>query len=135
MADLIVVSHADEIMSELERQAKAALEAVGAQAAGYAQSNVTEAGRVNTGALRNSISHLVEGDTVYIGTNNEYAIYNEMGTGIYIGGGRKSPWAYQDASGKWHRTRGMPGIHFLKNAASGHTEEYKAIMQQYLKGK
>ena len=85
--------------------------------------------------LRGSISHKVQDETCYVGTNNEHAIYNEFGTGIYAdGGGRMSPWAYQDDEGNWHRTRGMKPIHFLKNAIEEHKDEYKAIMEQELKG-
>ena len=105
------------------------------QAVSYAKNTITEEGRVATGTLRNSISHLVvDADkTVHVGTNTSYAIYNEMGTGIHIGGGRQTPWSYQDAKGNWHRTSGMKPIHFLKNAVANHLEEYKAIIKQYLK--
>lgn len=116
---------------------EAALEAIGQQAVSHAKSNITEAGRVATGALRNSVSHLVATDekAVYVGTNQEYAVFNELGTGIYLdgGGGRQTPWAYQDANGNWHRTRGMQPIHFLKNAVQGHESEYQSIAEQVIK--
>lgn len=131
MADVKIIDHSDEVLKALSEAEEAALEAMGQQGVSYAKTNITEAGRVDTGALRNSISHLVvEKETaVYIGTNMEYAIYNELGTGIYAEGGRgrKSPWAYQDAKGNWHRTNGMRPIHFLKRAASEHGKEYQAI--------
>lgn len=133
MAEIEIIDHSSEVLRELERRCEAALEACGNEAVSHAKENITDAGRVDTGNLRNSMSHLVKGDTCYIGTNNEYAIYNEMGTGIYVGGGRTSPWAYQDANGEWHRTRGMKGIHFLKNAVAGHISEYKQIIEKFLK--
>ena len=87
--------HSDKVMQALKNYSEAALEAVGNQAVSYAKQNITEAGRVDTGALRNSVSHqVVKGENaVYIGTNQSYAIYNELGTGIYAEGGkgRKSP--------------------------------------------
>jgi hypothetical protein len=72
---------------------------------------------------------------VYVGTNNEYAVYNELGTGIYTdgGGGRQTPWRYQDAKGNWHTTQGMKPIHFLKNAATEHSAEYRKKFEEYLK--
>ena len=132
----IVVDNTDKILKELEQQCKAALEACGNQAVTHAKQNITSAGRVDTGALRNSISHQVEDDTCYVGTNQEYAIYNEYGTGIYVedGTGRQSPWAFQDKNGEWHMTHGMKPIHFLKNALADHVDEYKKIIEQQLKG-
>ena len=123
-----------QYLAELNTATKAALEAVGNQAVSHAKQNVTAAGRIASGTMRDSISHKVQGDTVYIGTNVSYAIYNEMGTGVYIAGGRKSPWAYKDAEGNWHWTRGMRPIHFLKNAAANHIQEFRAIILKYLKG-
>lgn len=127
----------EDVLAALNRQTEAALEAVGQQAVSHAKSNITKAGRVDTGALRNSITHRtsVAEKAVYVGTNNEYAVYHEMGTGIYTdgGGGRQTPWVYFDAKGKAHRTRGIKPIHFLKNAAQDHSEEYRRIFEQYLK--
>jgi len=132
----IAVDNTDKVLEELEQQCRAALEACGNQAVTHAKSNITSAGRVDTGALRNSISHQVQDDTCYVGTNQEYAIYNEYGTGIYVenGTGRQSPWAFQDKNGEWHMTHGMRPIHFLKNAISEHVDEYKKIIEQQLKG-
>lgn len=127
----------EEVLAALNRQTEAGLEAVGQQAVSHAKSNITKAGRVDTGALRNSITSRtsVAEKAVYVGTNNEYAVYHEMGTGIYTdgGGGRQTPWVYFDAKGKAHRTRGIKPIHFLKNAAQDHSEEYRRIFEQHLK--
>ena len=116
---------------------EAILEAWGNQAVSHAKQNLTAASRINTGALRNSISHLAvpEEKTVYVGTNQEYAVYNEMGTGIYLegGGGRQTPWHYQDHEGNWHTTRGMKPVHFLRNAVQDHEDEYKRIADHILK--
>lgn len=35
---------------------------------------------VDTGRLRSSLTYEVEGDTVYIGTNVKYGVYQELGT-------------------------------------------------------
>ena len=87
--------------------------------------------RVVTGDLRNSITHEVVDDehAVYIGTNNEYAAYVELGTGIYAegGGGRPTPWVYQDANGNWHYTHGQKPKPFLKPAVTDHTDKYREI--------
>ena len=39
----------------------------------------------DTGILRNSITHEVEGNKAYVGTNISYAPYVEIGTGIFAG--------------------------------------------------
>ena len=133
----IKVDNSAEVIRELDSRIEAALEACGNQAVSHAKQNITQAGRVDTGAMRNSISHQVDaGDkSVYIGTNIEYAIYHELGTGIYLegGGGRQTPWAYQDASGAWHRTRGMKPIHMIKNGVSGSVNDFKSIANDILK--
>lgn len=133
--NITIEDHSDEVLRALEERIEAALEACGQQAVTHAKQNITAASRVDTGALRNSISHVTwaEGGELYVGTNQEYAIYNEVGTGIYISGGRTTPWSYKDKKGNWHRTRGMPPVHFLKNAMADHVKEYKGIIEQELK--
>ena len=87
---------------------------------------------VDTGNLRNSISHKVdpEESAVYIGTNNEYAAYVELGTGKYAEtGGRQEPWVYQDGEGKWHYTHGQKAQPYLRPAVADHARTYRAIIQ------
>ena len=126
-----------QILNELEQKCQAALEACGQQAVSHSKQNITAASRVDTGALRNSMNHKVDSGAkvCYVGTNQSYAIYNELGTGIYAEGGkgRKTPWRYVDAKGEGHWTRGMKPIHFLKNAIQDHADEYKAIIEEQLK--
>lgn len=135
--DVKFESHRIEVEAAMKEAVEAALEAMGTQCESHAKSNLTRAGRVDTGALRNSIAHqVVPGEqAVYVGSNLEYAIYNEVGTGIYAegGGGRKDPWIYQDDKGEWHRTVGMKPTHFLKNAVADHSDEYYRMAEKYLK--
>ena len=140
MADFeITVDNTNEVLRTLAEKIDAAMEAVGNQAVSHAKQNLTAASRVDTGALRNSISHVSYGEETegecYVGTNQEYAIYHEVGTGVYAegGGGRKTPWAYQDAKGHWHRTRGVTPVHYIKNAMANHQDEYKEIIEKVLK--
>lgn len=140
MADIIIEEdNTDEVLRVLAEKIDAAMEAVGNQAVSHAKQNLTAASRVDTGALRNSISHVSYGEETegecYVGTNQEYAIYHEVGTGIYAegGNGRKTPWAFQDSKGEWHRTRGVSPVHYIKNAMADHVEEYKGIIEKVLK--
>ena len=105
-----------------------ALERCGMQAEGYAK-DLTP---VDTGNLRNSITHKVVDDTVYIGTNNEYATYVELGTGKYAEGGRQDPWVYQDEEGRWHHTNGQRAQPYLKPAVTDHKQTYRNIVKDEL---
>lgn len=91
---------------------------------------------VDTGNLRNSITHVVREDekAVYIGSNVEYAPYVELGTGVYADGGRPTPWVFQDENGDWHRTNGQKAQPFLKPAATEHAAQYRAIIKSELSG-
>lgn len=84
-----IIDHSDEVLRELERHVQAALEACGNQAVTHSKQNIEAGERRDTSALINSMNHEVHGDTCYVGTNQEYAVYNEMGTGKFISGGRQ----------------------------------------------
>ena len=83
---------------------------------------------VNTGYLRRSITHEVEGNVGIIGTNTEYAPYIEFGTGLFSeeGNGRQTPWRYQTPDGQWHTTKGRKPQPFLRPAFD---ENIKTIEQ------
>ena len=115
-----------------------AMEMCGQMAEAYAQKEITDKKAVDTGALRNSITHKVIDEpsqaTMYVGTNQEYAAYVEMGTGKYVEGGRQDPWAFQDAKGNWHMTSGMKPRPYIKPAIAEHTGTYKQIIKDILMG-
>ena len=96
----------EEVLSALERAKKRGLEAIGLAAEGHAKKYETA---VDTGRLRNSISHATDDEAAYIGTNVEYAPYIELGA------------------------KGKDGLHFLQKAASNHTAEYKRLMEDSMK--
>lgn len=131
--EIEVVDHSGEIGDKLREALLRALERCGTQAEGYAK----DLAPVDTGLLKNSITHRVNDDemSVIIGSGEEYAVYQELGTGIYAegGGGRPTPWVYQDAKGNWHYTRGNKALPFLKPAVADHTQTYKNIFEDELK--
>lgn len=102
------IDHSDEVLEALKKQAVLALEAVGQVAEGYAKEDCP----VDTGRLRNSISHAVDEDGAYIGTNVEYAKYVEYNDTV------------KHENGK---------AHFLRDAATMHGEEYKDIFEKIMK--
>lgn len=125
------IDNSAEILRAFEAACIRALERCGSQAEGYAK----DLAPVDTGRLRNSISHTVdEGElAAYIGTNVEYATYVELGTGKYTDGGRPTPWVYQDDKGNWHMTHGNKPQPFLKPAVSDHAQTYRNIIEDELK--
>lgn len=129
--EINITDNSGEILKDLDNKKLTALEAVGIAAEGFCK-RLTP---VDLGTLRNSMTHAVRGDDVYIGSNLQYAPFVELGTGIYAsdGKGRQSPWGYYDRNGKYHVTRGMKPHHMLKKAASEHTEEYKRIIEAIMK--
>ena len=106
ISEIKITSHADEAIKAKDEAVARALEKMGLVAERYAK----EYAPVDTGRLRNSITHATEPDAVYIGTNVEYGIYQEFGT------------VYQ------------PGTPFLRPAVENHIEEYKEIVESELKG-
>ena len=78
-----------EISAEIKAALLRGLEKIGLVAEGYAKKLCP----VDTGNLRNSITHVVDDQepAAIIGTDNEYAAYVELGTGIYAEGGGGRP--------------------------------------------
>ena len=95
----------DEVLSALEKAKKRGLEAIGLAAEGHAKKLTP----VDTGRLRNSISHATDGEAAYIGTNVEYGPYVELGSPT------------------------IKAHHMLQKAATEHTDEYKRLMEDSMK--
>lgn len=87
-----------EMLDALRNAVERGLAEIGETAVTYAKKSLTEQKAVDTGRLRNSINCLVQDDEVYIGTNVEYAIYVELGTGKYTEGGRPGWWVYVEGN-------------------------------------
>ena len=94
-----------EVLSALEKAKKRGLEAISLVAEGHAK-KITP---VDTGRLRNSISHATDDEAAYIGTNVEYAPYVELGSPT------------------------IKAHHMLQKAATEHTDEYKRLMEDSMK--
>ena len=123
---------------EMNAKVLAVLEAIGLHLEGEAKDELeNDPRRIDTGNLRNSITHAVDADdkAVLIGTNVEYGIYVHEGTGIYAvnGDGRQDPWGYMGKDGKWHITHGMKPNRFLKNAVERNEDQIKQYVETELK--
>ncbi len=120
------------MLKATEKQFAKAAEIIGGKAESYAKIECPS----DTGNLRNNITHTTEDDgrTVVIGTAVQYAPFVELGTRIHAegGGGRQTPWRYQDRNGNWHTTSGAHPHPFLRPAIEDHLEEYKGILEKVL---
>lgn len=132
--ELNITNNTAEVKQEMQKAVARALETIGLLAETHVKNEITKIGLVDTGRLRNSITHTVKDNTAYIGSNLEYALYQEVGTGIYYPTGRKDPWLYTDEKGETHVTRGTKPKHFLKNAITEHQSEYHRIAEAELRG-
>lgn len=136
MVDFTLEDHSKEFLEELKRRVPIALEECGLAAEGFAKRLCA----VDTGLLRNSITHTLSGESppitvysddngiqhgeysgaapasdgkemvMYLGTNVEYAAYVEMGT---------------------KRTPAQP---FIEPAIVDHANDYKKLIEKRLKG-
>jgi len=93
---------------------------------------------VHTARLRNSIDHHVDEAelTGYVGTNVEYAVYVEFGTGEFAenGMGRKGGWVYQDPNGEWFFTWGQEPQPYLRPAFRQHKNDIEALAKEIFGG-
>ena len=102
--EIKIKSHVDEVNAELNKKIALALNKVGFRA----EDHVKALAPVDTGRLRASITHLVDDKSVTIGTNVEYAKYQELGTS---------------------RMKAQP---FLEPGIMNNMDEYKGIIRNEL---
>lgn len=107
---VIFVSHKQEVLDAVQQATDRGLEICGGKAESYAKRRCP----VDTGRLRNSITHAQWDDkTEVIGSNVEYAPFVELG--------------HHTIGGK--QVKAKP---FLRPAAENHASEYRDIMQKEL---
>lgn len=92
---------------------------------------------VDTGELRNSITVEEIPDGVSIGTNCEYAVYVEFGTGIHgdpsVPHTTKTHWTYKRAdTGQFVTTSGQPPQPYLHPAMIANMNNVKTIIKSSL---
>lgn len=105
MSSFELIDHSDEVIDEMKKTMERALEKIGMVGEAYAKEECP----VDTGTLRDSISHVVDDNTAIIGTNVEYAPYVELGTSK------------------------MDAQPYLRPAVENHIKEYKEIAKGELK--
>ena len=106
--EINITDNSAEVLTDFDDKVPLVLAAMGEIVEGYAKEDVP----VDTGRLRNSITHRTEGHDEYIGTNVEYAVYVELIE------------RYRHTTGK---------AHFLRDAATTHGDEMKITAETILK--
>lgn len=128
MATVDITDNSAEVRAALEQAKARALEIIGGKIESYAKGLVP----VDTGALRNSITHAVDGDTVLAGSAILYAPYVELGTGKDY-----SPppqWMENNAPrGAGIISRSVKPRPYLRPAVENHIDEYKNVMETELR--
>lgn len=139
-ADVKITDNTGQVLSGLKAQAARALEIIGGKAESYTKALTP----VDTGALRNSFTHSVDGTTVTVGSNLEYSIYVELGTGKLYSpppdwmeaqaqrGRGLDHWVYKGDDGKSHMGFPRAGAHMLQHGVGDHISEYESIIKREL---
>ena len=104
------VDNSEEVIRSKNEAVRKALLAIGMNAESYAKKSLTDQRAVDTGRLRNSVTHEEDATSVQVGTNVEYAPYIELGT---------------------YKMRARP---YIKPAIADHIQEYKEIFKIFLEG-
>ena len=107
---VVKVDNTKLVGEALKRAILAGLEEIGLDCEHIASENAP----YDTGRLSASITHAIDAgeQAVYVGTNVEYAPYQELGTSTYAG---------------WNGGKG-----YLRPAASENASRYRAIMEKHL---
>ena len=105
MANITFTVNTPRFIADMKAATARGLEICGEKAESYAKALCP----VDTGNLRNSITHLQKGNYEYIGSNVHYSVFVELGT------------------------RKMKARPYLRPAAGDHVAEYKHILESELR--
>ena len=126
----------EEVLSALKAAIKRGNEAIGMTAERHAKKKCP----VDTGRLRNSITYALAGEETHVksykankgGKDRETYTYEgtadgEKGSGVYIGTNVEYAVFVENGA------KGRKAVHFLQEAATGHADEYKKLMEDNMK--
>lgn len=172
MSDFTFKDNSGLFLALLKNREAMIAEAIGDKMEGYAKDTINtfqhngKTGYIDTGTAEKSINNTYEVKEneiiIYVGSNVEYFVYLEVGTGIYAsdGKGRKGWWVYVKNGNKKAKskkpyteaeakrvaeilrskgleafaTNGIQPSHALQKSIADHVDEYKQIAADGLKG-
>ena len=129
----------EEVLNALEAAIKRGNEAIGMTAERHAKKKCP----VDTGRLRNSITYALAGEETHVKSykaNKKKAGEKERKTYTYEGTaeGKKGSGVYIGTNVEYavfveNGAQGRTAVHFLQDAASNHSDEYKKLMEDSMK--
>lgn len=136
-----ITDNSKTILSEFQKQVAQGLEAIGLAAEGYAKDNCP----VDTGRLRNSITYATEksqgtpntrmtvpgGKVAVAAKEEDYALHGKPEKNEVVIGTNVEYAPAMEFRDLEHKTG---KAHFLRDAVSNHTQEYKKTLEAALKG-
>ena len=137
---VIFRDNSKEVLAALDNATTKILTMIGLKAEGYAKKlcpvgtpKSTKKKGYRGGTLRNSITFRVEGDELSVGSNIPYSAYVELGTGPNF---QPPPeWEhFPEERGKGVGRAYVQPRPYLRPAIEEHTDEYKRIVENELKG-
>ena len=131
----------EEVLEAMKAAIRRGSEAIGLAAERHAKKKITEEKAVDTGRLRNSITYALAGEETHVksykadkgGKDRETYTYDgtaegKKGSGVYIGTNVEYAPGIELGT---HRSAGA--VHFLQDAVTNHTDEYKKLMEDSMK--
>ena len=129
----------EEVLNALEAAIRRGNEAIGMTAERHAKKKCP----VDTGRLRNSITYALAGEETHVKSykaNKKKAGEKERKTYTYEGTaeGKKGSGVYIGTNVEYavfveNGSQGRTAVHFLQDAATGHTDQYKELMEDSMK--
>lgn len=133
------VSHAKEMKTEFNKRIEKALSEIGMTGESFAKIRITEAGAIDTGRLRNSITWAIAGKKAHISSYKPNTKGEAGGTYDGEAPESKDPAVYIATNVVYapgietgsHRKKGA--VHFLQDAAYNHSKDYQDILTENFK--
>ena len=119
----------------IKRSISTGMDAVSKKVLDDVKDNLLRQGAKDTGQLLNSYKIVQTEDGFEIGSDLDYSLYVEFGTGMYAedGKGVTTPWAYKAADGTWRTTKGMKPRPHIRPAFENNAEEIEMMLAKELK--
>lgn len=119
----------------IKRSISTGMDAVSKKVLNDVKDNILRQGAKDTGQLLNSYNIVQTEDGFEIGSDLDYSLYVEFGTGVYAedGKGVSTPWAYKADDGTWRTTKGMRPRPHIRPAFENNAEEIEMMLAKELK--
>ena len=127
-------SNIPKAKNNIRRSISAGMDAVSKKVLDDVKDNLLRQGAKDTGQLLNSYKIVQTEDGFEIGSDLDYSLYVEFGTGVYAedGKGVSAPWAYKAADGTWRTTKGMRPRPHIRPAFEDNAEEIEKMLAKEL---